>query len=388
MKEKNFKSLFYLNPETTFLNFGSYGACPKPIMEDLRNWQTEMERNPVQFIAVNSLENLKNSRTALANYIQCDPDDLVYTPNPSYAMNIIAKSLAMKLGDEILSTNLEYGAMDRTWNYYCKKSGAKFIRNEVSLPVISKEHFIEEFWKGYSKNTKAIFISQITSSTALKLPVHEICAEAKRRGLLTIVDGAHVPGHIPLDLSKLEADIYTGACHKWMMTAKGSSFLYVKKEFQNQFDPLVVSWGYESDAPSKSQFLDYHQMQGTRDFTAFLTIPKAIEFMKENNWSVVAKNCAELAQRNYQRFCDLFDSKPLCPINDEFLGQMCSIPIKTNKPFELKSLLYEKYKIEIPVMVHERHVFLRYSIQAFNSQEDLDVLYSALTDVKKNNSVF
>jgi isopenicillin-N epimerase len=375
------KDLFYLNSEITFLNFGSFGACPKPIIEDQRKWQMEMERDPVQFIAVRSLEYLRNSRKALADYINCNANDLVFTPNPSYAMNIIAKSLALKAGDEILSTDLEYGAMDRTWNYYCKKSGAKFIRNEVSLPVVSKEQFIEEFWKGFSKNTKAIFISHITSSTALKLPVEEICAEAKRRGLLTIVDGAHIPGHIPLDLSKLDADIYTGACHKWMMTPKGSSFLYVKKEFQDQFDPLVISWGYESDAPTDSQFLDYHQMQGTRDFTAFLTIPKAIEFMKENDWPTVAKQSAELAQGNYLRFCELVGAEPICPINNDFLGQMCSIPIKTDKPMQLKALLYEKYKIEIPVMVHGRHIFLRYSIQGFNTQKDLDVLYDAVGEI-------
>jgi isopenicillin-N epimerase len=271
--------------------------------------------------------------------------------------------------------------MDRTWNYYCNKSRAKFIRQEIYLPIISKEMFLLNFWKGFTENTKAIFISQITSTTALKLPVKEICDEAKRRGLLTIVDGAHVPGHIPLDLRELQADIYTGACHKWMMTPKGSSFLFVKKELQNQFDPLVISWGFESDAPSKSQFLDYNEQQGTRDFTAFLTIPKSIEFMKENDWTKVAKQCADLAQRNYSRFCELLHTLPLCPINDDFLGQMCSIPIKTSKPEQLKSLLYDKYKIEIPVMVQGENTFLRYSIQAFNSQKDLDILYYALSEI-------
>lgn len=383
----NLKDLFYLNPEITFLNFGSFGACPKPIIEDQRKWQMEMERDPVQFIAVRSLEYLQNSRKALADYIHCNANDLVFTPNPSYAMNIIAKSFALKAGDEILSTNLEYGAMDRTWNYYCRKSGAKFIRNVVSLPVVSKEQFIEEFWKGFSENTKAIFISHITSSTALKLPVHEICAEAKRRGLLTIVDGAHVPGHIPLDLSTLEADIYTGACHKWMMTPKGSSFLYVRKELQDQFDPLVISWGYESEAPSESQFIDYHQMQGTRDFTAFLTIPKSIEFMKTYDWPAVAQGCAELAHKNYGKFCELLRTEPLCPVNTDFLGQMCSIPVSTKKPLELKSILFNKYKIEIPVMVHEKYTFLRYSIQAFNDQKDLDKLYLTLKEIQSSTDL-
>lgn len=383
----NLKDLFYLNPEITFLNFGSFGACPKPIIEDQRKWQMEMERDPVQFIAVRSLEYLQNSRKALADYIHCNANDLVFTPNPSYAMNIIAKSFALKAGDEILSTNLEYGAMDRTWNYYCRKSGAKFIRNVVSLPVVSKEQFIEEFWKGFSENTKAIFISHITSSTALKLPVHEICAEAKRRGLLTIVDGAHVPGHIPLDLSTLEADIYTGACHKWMMTPKGSSFLYVRKELQDQFDPLVISWGYESEAPSESQFIDYHQMQGTRDFTAFLTIPKSIEFMKTYDWPTVAQGCTELAHKNYGKFCELLRTEPLCPVNTDFLGQMCSIPVSTKKPLELKSILFNKYKIEIPVMVHEKYTFLRYSIQAFNDQKDLDKLYLTLKEIQSSTDL-
>lgn len=382
------KDQFSLNPDITFLNFGSYGACPKPIMQDLRKWQDEMEYEPVQFIKFRFAENHRKSRQALAEFIHCNADDLVYVPNPTYAMNIIAKSLKLNPGDEILSTDLEYGAMDRTWNYYCKKSGAKFVRQEIYLPIISKEMFLKNFWSGYSENTKAVFISHITSTTALKLPVKEICEEAKRRGLLTIVDGAHVPGHIPLDLRELEADIYTGACHKWMMTPKGSSFLFVKKEFQEQFDPLVISWGYESDAPSNSKFLDYHEQQGTRDFTAFLTIPRAIEFMKENDWTTVSKHCAELAQSNYKRFCDLFNTLPLCPINNDWLGQMCSVPIKTSKLDKLKSLLYDKYKIEIPVMPQGKNTFLRYSIQAYNTQKDLDTLYYVLEEILSATDIF
>ena len=141
--------------------------------------------------------------------------------NPTYAINVLAKNLNLNHGDEVLATNLEYGALDRTWAYYCKKNGAKYIRQHIDLPIQSKKHFIENFWKGYTSNTKIIFISQITSTTGLILPVKEICEEAKNKGLLTIVDGAHVPGHIELDLSEIKADFYTGACHKWMMTPKG-----------------------------------------------------------------------------------------------------------------------------------------------------------------------
>jgi isopenicillin-N epimerase len=330
---------------------------------------------------VNGVSYLKNSREALAAYVNCNADDIVYVTNPTYAINIIAKSLKLKEGDEILSTNLEYGALDRTWNYYCKKSKAKYVRQPIRLPVHSKEELIAQFWKGYNNKTKAIFISQITSSTALRLPVEEICEMAKEKGLLTIVDGAHAPGHIPLDLTELKADIYTGACHKWMMAPKGCSFLYIKRKLQDQFDPVIISWGYESAAPSHSQFLDYHQMQGTRDFSAFLTIPKTIEFLTENNWRQVATTCRDVVRSNYTRFCDLLDSSPICPLNDDFMVQICSVPIKTDAPEKLQRHLFEHYKIEVPVMRQETNIFLRYSFQAFNTQADLDKLYAALEEI-------
>lgn len=378
------KSQFLLTPEITYLNFGSFGACPRPVFNNYQEWQLKLESEPCQFIAVDGIGYLKKSREALASFVHCDADDLVYVTNPTYAINIIAKSLKLEEGDEILSTNIEYGAMDRTWNYYCRKNKAKYVRQPIELPIASRDELIEQFWKGYSAKTKAIFISQITSSTALRLPVEEICEMAKQKGLLTIVDGAHVPGHIPLDLSMLKADIYTGACHKWMMAPKGCSFLYVRKEHQHLFDPVIISWGYESAAPSHSQFLDYHQMQGTRDFSAFLTVPKSIEFMKDNNWAEVAARCRKIVRDNYEKFCSLVGSKPICPVSDEFLGQMCSIPIKAEQPEKLQRRLFEHNKIEVPVMRQENNVFLRFSINAFNSQEDLDKLYNALQELLKD----
>jgi isopenicillin-N epimerase len=375
------KNLFQLNPEITYLAFGSFGACPKTIFEDYLNWQRKLEWEPVQFVAMDANENLKVAREALAAYINCQADDLVYVSNPSYGMNIIAKSLKLNAGDEILSTNLEYGAMDRTWSYYCGAKGAKYVMQEITLPIISKETFLEQFWKGYSPKTKAIFISQITSSTGLILPVHEICERAKELGLMTIVDGAHVPGHIPLDLQTLKADIYTGACHKWMMTPKGSSFLYVTKELQHLFDPLMISWGFESAAPSHSQFLDYHQLQGTRDISPFLTIPKAIEFMKEHDWVKVGESCRDLVKNNAQTLCSILGTEPLSPITDEFLGQMLSVRIQTDEPEKLQKLLYTEHKIEIPIMRHRDMKLIRYSIQAFNTQADLDRLFNVLETI-------
>lgn len=382
----NIKSQFLLRDDVTFLNFGSFGACPKPIFERYQQYQLELEQEPVQFITVTGLQYLKQSREALAAYINCPADDVVYVTNPSYAVNIIAKSFNLQKDDEILTTNLEYGACDRAWNYYCKKVGAKYIRQPITLPIPSKEDLINEFFKGLTSRTKLVFISHLTSSTGLRMPVEEICAIAKQKGILTFVDGAHAPGQLPLNLQTLQADIYTGACHKWMMTPKGSSFLYVKNEHQHLFDPLIVSWGYQSTAPSQSQFLDYHQMQGTRDFSAFLCIPNAIEFMQQNNWSAVSKTCKEMVQQNAPRFCKLLKATPTAPITDDFICQLYSTPIKTKQPLELHRHFFNQYKIEVPVMPHGDNVFLRYSIQAFNTQNDLDKLYNAVEDIIKTTS--
>ena len=200
---------------------------------------------------------------------------------------------------------------------------------------------------------------------------------------MTFVDGAHAPGQLDVNLSALKADIYTGACHKWMLTAKGSSFLYVERSLQHLFDPLLISWGYDSASPSHSQFLDYHQLQGTRDYSAFLTIPAAINFMQQNNWNEVSKECRMITQQNAERFCRLLNAEPLAPVNDDFILQLYSIPIKPRLRQNCRIYCMKTYKIQIPVMVHEDKVYLRYSIQAFNSNEDLDTLFVALKEINK-----
>jgi isopenicillin-N epimerase len=384
---QNLKQYFLLRDDITFLNFGSFGACPKPVFEVYQNFQLELEQEPVQFIATNGLKYLATAREALGNYLYCDKDDIVYVTNPSYAVNAIAKSFNLKPGDEILTTDLEYGACDRTWEYYCKKAGANYVRQHIPLPIVSKEEFVLAFFKGLSSKTKLVFISHITSSTGLRLPVEEICAVAKEKGIMTFVDGAHAPGQIPLNLQDAPFDFYTGACHKWMMTPKGSSFLYVKNEYQSMVDPLVISWGYQARFPSGSQFLDYHQTNGTRDYSAFLTIPAAIQFMKQHKWEQVATTCRELVQANAPAFCKLLGATPLSPVTDDFVLQLYSAEIKTPEPEKLYRHFFDEYKIEIPVMRHGDKVYLRYSINAFNSQQDLDKLFAAIKDIKSKTSL-
>lgn len=388
MVYSDLKEAFLLREDITFLNFGSFGAAPKPIFDAYQQFQRDLEYEPVQFIIDRGPALLQESKIRLAEYLTCDPDDLVYVTNPTYAVNIVARSLDLKPGDEVLSTNIEYGACDRTWDFYCEEKGAKYVKQPISLPIVSKEAFLSDFRKGFTENTRLVFISQITSATGLILPVKEICEEAKRKGVPVFIDGAHVPGHIDLNLKNLDPDYYTGACHKWMMTPKGSSFLYVKPEHQEKLTPLVVSWGYKADFPSHSQFHDYHQFIGTRDFSAYLTIPTAIDFMKVNDWWRVAEDSRKLVQKWLPNLCDLVGSKPLAPVTDEFIGQMGSIPVRCENPAGLKTILYTEYQLEIPVMMQNGQAHIRYSINGFNSEEDLVKLESALIDLKNRKLIF
>lgn len=381
------KKHFLLSPEITFLNHGSFGACPKIVFENYQHWQRQLENEPVQFITKIGIQALKESKLAFSKIINCEVDDFFYTPNPTTAINTVVNSLFLIKDDEILSTSLEYGAMDRTWNYYCQKTGAKYIRQEITLPITSKKQLLVDFWKGYSAKTKVIFISHITSTTALILPVKEIIEKAKELGLITIIDGAHVLGHIPLNLQELNPDFYTGAIHKWFLAPKGCSFLYVNKKFQNNVKPLIVSWGYESDTPSHSQFLDYHEFNGTRDFSAYLTIPAIIEFRTKTKWEELTKISKQLILDWYPKFCELLHTEPICPLTNEFLGQMCSIPIQTSNWVELKETLFNKYKIEIPITKQGNNFFIRISIQPYTTNDELLYLYRTLKSLKEEGNL-
>ena len=374
-----YKSLFLLDPEITHLNHGSYGACPKPIFDSLISWQKKLEFNPVKHLAFDIYGYLEDSRKHLSEYINCDKDDIVFFPNPSTALNTVIKSLDLKSDDEILTTNHEYGALNKTWDFICKKTGAKYVKQNIELPLKSKDDFINAFIKGINKNTKVIFMSHITSPTGLIFPVEKICEIAKENNIFCIIDGAHVPGHIQLDIKKLDPDIYTGACHKWMCAPKGVSFLYAKKVIQNHIDPLVISWGYESEIPSHSKYLDYHQWQGTQDPSSYLTIPDVINFLNQNNWSKVSKDCYKINIEAREMVNNSLNQIPIS--EDDFIGQMSSIKVRCKDPLKLQEIFYTDYQIVVPIVKWENNTLLRFSIQAYNSIEDIEKLVFAIKKI-------
>tara|TARA_B100000965_G_scaffold59536_1_gene45575 strand:- start:6006 stop:7148 length:1143 start_codon:yes stop_codon:yes gene_type:complete len=374
----NLKSQFMLDPDIIHLNHGSYGACPKSIFESHIQWQKRLELNPTKHLGFDLYNYLEKSRAALSDYIHCNKNDIVYFPNPSTALNTVIKSLDLKSGDEILSSNHEYGALDKTWNYMSKKKGVKYIQTPIPLPLVSEEDFIDRFIRNITNKTKIIFLSHITSSTGLIFPVKKICDIARERNIISIIDGAHVPGHIKLNIKDLDPDIYTGACHKWMCSPKGTAFLYVNKNMQNIIEPLVISWGYESDKPGISQFLDYLEWQGTNDMSSYLTIPDTIKFLEKNNWKNVAKKCRKL---NIWARNEINQLLKIDPISDnKFLGQMSSIPMQSNDILKDQIDFYINNKIQLPFIKWHDKEFFRISIQAYNTKKDIFRLLEALDD--------
>ena len=295
------KHHFLLDPDVVFLNHGSFGACPRPVFETYQRWQCELEQQPVAFLGRRAETLLAEARAGLADYVGAAAGDVVYFPNPTTAINAVARSLRLAPGDEILSSDHEYGAMDRTWRFVCRQTGASYVRRPIPLPVTTHQEFVETFWAGVTAATRVIFLGHITSPTALTFPVAEICRRARAAGLLTIIDGAHAPGQVPLNLRELGADIYTGACHKWLCGPKGAAFLYARPEVQGWLEPLVVSWGWESERPSGARFVDWHEWQGTRDIAAFLAAPAAIAFQAEHDWDTVRRRCRVLASQTRDR---------------------------------------------------------------------------------------
>ncbi|HSB00217.1 MAG TPA: aminotransferase class V-fold PLP-dependent enzyme [Anaerolineales bacterium] len=372
------KQHFLLDPSVIFLNHGSFGACPKPVIEVYQNWQRELERQPVEFLGRRAADLLAESRAVLAGYLCTQRDNLIYITNATVGVNIVAHSLDLGPGDEVLATDHEYGACDRTWRFLAQKNGFAYINQPISAPVSDTEEFQEQFWQSVTARTKLIFLSHITSPTATIFPVAEVCRRAREQGILTLVDGAHAPGQISLDLEEIGADFYTGNLHKWLCAPKGSAFLYARPAVQDLLEPLIVSWGWQSETPGPSRFVDLHEWGGTRDLSAFLSVPAAIEFQRQHAWERVRVACHALATEAEARIRQLTGLSSLYSGSDWF-AQMVSaqLPLGTDT-VAFKEFLYKRHHIEVPLIEWNERTLVRVSFQGYNTREDVDSLIAAL----------
>jgi len=373
------KHAFLLDPEITYLNHGAYGATPRPVFDAHMAWQRELEREPVDFLSRFGTERLAASRAALAEYLDCERDDLVYVANGTTGLNMVARSLRLGPGDELLTTDHEHGGIDRLFRFMAQKLGFDYNRRKIPLPVTTHAKFVEHFWAGVTDRTRAILISHLTSPTSLVFPVEEICRRAREQGIMTIVDGSHVPGQLPLSLRTLDPDFYVGILHKWLCAPKGCAFLYARRDMQDLLDPLIVSWGWEPKVPGPSRFVEFHEWQGSRDISQFLSVPAAIAFQVQHDWDAVRRDCRSLAMEAQREISDLFGLEPYHPPSPEWHGQIvCArLPDHVDDQRLLTQLRFEE-KIDVSVDRFGGRPRVRVSVQVYNDRSDIDRLLAAL----------
>ena len=378
------RKLFLLDPDIVFLNHGSFGACPAAVFEQYQQWQRELERNPVEFLGRRSAGLLHEARSALAGCMGAATGELVFVPNATTAVNIVARSLDLQPGDEVLATDHEYGACDATWQRVCAERGAVYRRVTVPLPF-DPARFVEQALALAGPRTRLVFASHITSTTALIFPVAELCAGARSRGIATLIDGAHAPGQLPLDLTAIGADFYAGNLHKWLCAPKGAAFLHARPEHHAALHATVTSWGYAEQVTGHSGFDAYLgrsllerrlQWQGTRDIAAFLTVPAAIGFQRQHRWPEVRARCHDMAVGLMHRVARRTGLPPIGP--DAAFAQMVPLPVATDDGDALRRHLFDEHRIEVPVTRHGAQHFVRVSVQGYNTAEDLQRLESAL----------
>jgi isopenicillin-N epimerase len=267
-----------------------------------------------------------------------------------------------------------------TWQFLQESRGAVVKHAHIALPLSTREEIVDALWAQVTERTKVIYLSHITSFSALIFPVEEICRRAREAGIFTVIDGAHAPGQIPLDMQAIGADCYAGNLHKWLCAPKGAGFLYVRPEHQDRMMAVIVSWGWGEGRPEfgTTQFLRRNTWQGTRDPAAYLTVPAAIHYQAEHDWPAVRERCHELVVQARTRISNLTDLPPISPAGCDWFVQMATCPIRTKSIEGLKTGLYDQYRVEIPCGEWQGMQYVRVSIQAYNDEADIDRLMEGL----------
>jgi isopenicillin-N epimerase len=378
---------FLLEPDLIFLNHGSFGACPKVVFEQRMEILRQVEQDPVDFYGRRFSDLLQHARQVLGSYLGAQADDLVFVDNATVGVNIVAQSLRLEPGDEVLASNHEYGACEATWQIHCARQGAHYRQFQIDLPF-DAEQALASFRRALGPRTRVVFLSHVTSATALTLPIAEMIVAAHHHGALVVIDGAHAPAFLDLDLKLIDADFYTGNCHKWMCAPKSAAFLFVRTDHHGLIRSPLLSWGhveFDADLPSPVARLTgssalHRQLQwlGTRDISAALSVPSAITFMQQHDWHRRRAECRALAQSFAPRLAERLGTRQ-CDVHGSD-AQMVSIALPKCDGAQISETLYRRHRIEMPVMVHAGVQLARYSVQVYNTAAELERLLEALPE--------
>jgi isopenicillin-N epimerase len=380
-----------LDPNVTFLNHGSFGSCPRPVLAFQSALRDRLERQPIQFLVRELEPQLDAARAELARFVGADPDNLVFVSNATTGVNAVLCSLSFEAGDEILVTDHEYNACRNAVNFAAERARARVVVAAIPFPLSKPSDVVGRLLERASPRTRLVVIDHVTSQTSLVLPIESIVRKLANRGIDTLVDGAHAPGMVPLNVESLGAAYYTGNCHKWICAPKGAGFLYVRRDRQATVRPLVISHGANSPRTDRSRFQIEFAWTGTHDPSAFLSVPEALRVMGAQ----LPGGWPELMQRNHvlalavrQTLCDALRIQPPCP--GEMIGALVSLPMPdapegqpSKSPLYLDQLqdrLLERHGIEVPFIPWPAWPkrLLRVSAQLYNSLPQYERLAKAL----------
>lgn len=380
-----------LDPDVVFLNHGSFGACPRVVLAEQQRLRRELEAEPVRFLHRELEARLDAARAELAAFVGAEPDDLAFVPNATTGVNTVLRSLSFAPGDELLVTDHEYNACRNVLDFVATRSGACVVVVPLPFPIDGPRVVVERVLAAVTERTRLLLVDHVTSPTGLVLPVAELVAALHARGVDTLVDGAHAPGMLPLDLRSLGAAYYTGNCHKWLCTPKGSALLHVRADRQERVRPLVLSHGANSRRTDRSRFRLEFDFPGTHDPTPYLCVPAALQFLAgllPGGIAAVQHHNHELAVAGRDLLCRTLGIAPPAPAS--MLGSLAAVPLPQGGdelvgPLGLDPLqhaLFERHRIEVPVMrwATPKLRLLRISPQVHQSLAQHQYLASALAE--------
>ncbi len=350
-----------------------------------------MERQPLRFLVRELETDLDAARAALADFCGADADDLAFVTNATTGVNTVLRSLEFKPGDELLVTNHAYNACRNALDFVAERSGARVVVATIPFPFHDREELVAPVLECVTPHTRLALLDHVTSPTGIVLPVARLVEELNRRGVDTLVDGAHAPGMVPLDLKRLGAAYYTGNCHKWLCAPKGAALLHVRRDKQKSVRPLTISHGANSARRDRSRFLLEFGWQGTWDPTAALSVPEAIRFMgslMQGGWQEITARNRTLALAARNILCETLRIGGPCP--GEFIGSLAAVPLPAAPPGELpqppfnesrlQDVLRVKHGIEVPIIFRTAPPgrLLRISAHLYNSLPQYEMLARAL----------
>ncbi len=377
-----------IEEDVIYMNHGSFGPSPRCVQEARRKWSQQLESQPMDFFLRQLESHLDNATERLGQFIGAEASDLLFVDNATFGMNIVAASVDLNPGDEVLLTDHEYGAVQRLWRDRTKQTGAEVVIANLPLPITSASELVDQLFTYVTEKTKLIVVSHITSPTAVILPVTEICQRARSRRVSVCVDGPHAVAMVPLNLSTMDCDYYVASCHKWLSAPFGSGFLYAAKRRQSSMKPSVISWGGSLEGRPHS-WQDEFRWIGTRDPAAFLSVPAAIDFLEDSGIQDFRHRTHALAKYAREQVLNLTGLVPPWPDDLSWYGSMIALPIPQSPKAPpsgvqrdpLQHTLWQRHRMEIPIIHWRGHRLLRVSCHLYNTKMEIDRMLEAVQEL-------